>query len=43
MTADASMGWFKNNEAVEQVMREAGIQGEPEISIGEALESADQF
>ncbi len=42
-TADAFMGWFKGNEAVEEVMRQSGIQGEPEISIGEAFESTDQF
>ena len=42
-TADAFMGWFMSNEAVEKVMRESGAQGEPEISIGEALESSSQF
>lgn len=42
-TADAFMGWFKDNEAVARVMGEAGVQGEPEISIGEALKSPDEF
>ncbi len=42
-TADAFTGWFEGNESVGEVMRESGVQGEPEISIGEAFESADQF
>jgi hypothetical protein len=42
-SAQAFNGFFEGNEAVAAVMREAGIQGEPDISIAESIESADQF
>ena len=35
--------FFEGNEDVESVIRDSGGQGEPEITVAEALETPDQF
>lgn len=35
--------FFDGNEAIEEVSREGGAQGEPEVTIAEAIETPDQF
>jgi heme-degrading monooxygenase HmoA len=35
--------FFEGNEEIEAVIRAAGGQGEPEVTVAEALETADQF
>ena len=39
----AFQSFFEGNSDVEEVMRESGAQGEPEISFAEAVDSADRF
>jgi heme-degrading monooxygenase HmoA len=40
---EAFQSFFEGNAEVENVMRESGAQGEPEISFAEAVDSADRF
>ena len=40
---EAFQSFFEGNTAVENVMREAGAQGEPEIIFAQAVDSADRF
>ncbi|MFL5866077.1 MAG: hypothetical protein ACJ766_03150 [Thermoleophilaceae bacterium] len=42
-SAEQFQQFFDGNEEIEQVMRESGAQGAPEISFAEAVETADQF
>jgi heme-degrading monooxygenase HmoA len=35
--------FFEGNEAIAAVMRDSGAQGEPEVTIAEAVETPDQF
>jgi len=42
-TAESFQAFFEGNEAIAGVMRDSGAQSEPEISIAEALDTADQF
>jgi hypothetical protein len=41
--AESFEDFFRGNEAIATVMRESGAQSQPEISIGEAIETADTF
>lgn len=40
---EAFQGFFEGNDAIARVMAESGAQGEPKISIAEAIESPDMF
>jgi|SRR5947209_17646160 len=40
---EAFQSFFEGNTDVENVMRESGAQGQPEISFVEAVDSADRF
>ena len=42
-SADSFMSFFQGNEVVAEVMRAAGAQGEPEISIGEAIDAPGTY
>src|SRR5436305_1841766 len=42
-SGDQFMKFFSENEGVAEVMRESGATGEPEITISEAADTADQF
>jgi hypothetical protein len=42
-SAEAFQAFFQGNPQIEQVMREAGAQSEPEFAFSEAIETADQF
>ena len=42
-SADAFMSFFQGNEAVAEAMWAAGAQGEPEISIGEAIDAPSNY
>ncbi len=42
-SADAFQSFFDGNETIEQIMREGGAQGPPEIAIGEAIQTPDTF
>jgi hypothetical protein len=35
--------FFQGNEEIESVIRDSGGQGEPEVTVAEALETPDQF
>jgi hypothetical protein len=35
--------FFEGNEEIEAVVRDSGGQGEPEVTVAEALETPDQF
>ena len=41
--AEAFQGFFEDNEEIAAVMQAAGASGPPQISVYEALETADQF
>lgn len=42
-SAEAFQEFFAGNEAIESVMSGFDVQGDPEISIGEALDSTDTY
>jgi hypothetical protein len=42
-SAEACQEFFEGNEAIANLMGSFGAQGEPEISIGEALDTPDTF
>jgi heme-degrading monooxygenase HmoA len=42
-SAEAFQQFFETNQEIPSVMRDAGAQGEPEVTIAEAVETADQF
>lgn len=42
-SAEAFQGFFEGNAQIPTVMAAAGAQGEPEITIAEAVSSADEF
>ena len=42
-SAEAFQQFFQANTEIPGMMRDAGAQGEPEITIAEAVETADQF
>lgn len=42
-SAEAFQGFFVGNAQVGQVMAASGAEGEPEITLSEALATADQF
>jgi heme-degrading monooxygenase HmoA len=42
-TAESFQAFFDGNEAIAGVMRESGAQSEPEISMAEAIDTADMF
>jgi hypothetical protein len=42
-TPEAFQGFFEGNEAIADVMQNAGAAGPPEISVYDAIETADQF
>ena len=42
-SADQFQQFFQGNEQIEDVMRQSGAQGEPEITFAEAIETPDQF
>ena len=42
-SAEAFQQFFQGNPDIPNAMQQAGAQGEPEFTIGEAVETADQF
>jgi hypothetical protein len=42
-SAEAFQQFFQNNTDIPNAMQQAGAQGEPEFTFGEAVETADQF
>lgn len=42
-TADAFQSFFEGNEEIAAAMQDAGASGPPQVSVYEALETADQF
>jgi heme-degrading monooxygenase HmoA len=42
-SAEQFQQFFEGNEAIAAVMRDSGAQGEPEVTIADAVETADQF
>lgn len=40
---EAFQRFFEGNEAIARAMAESGAQGEPQITIAEAVESPDEF
>jgi hypothetical protein len=42
-SAEQFQQFFDGNEEIATVMRESGAQGAPEVTVAEAVESADQF
>jgi hypothetical protein len=42
-SAEAFQGFFEGNPEIGEVMRNSGAQGPPEVTITEAIETADQF
>jgi heme-degrading monooxygenase HmoA len=42
-SAEQFQAFFQGNERIPEIMREGGAQGEPEFTIADAIETADQF
>jgi heme-degrading monooxygenase HmoA len=42
-SAEAFQSFFQSNPDIPTVMQEAGARGEPQFTIAEAVETADQF
>jgi hypothetical protein len=42
-SVEAFQQFFQNNPDIPTAMQQAGAQGEPEFTFGEAVETADQF
>lgn len=42
-SADGFQGFFEGNEKIPGVLAAAGAQGEPEVTIAEAISAADEF
>jgi heme-degrading monooxygenase HmoA len=40
---EAFQGFFEGNEEIEAVVRDSGGQGQPEVTIAEALDTPDKF